>query len=424
MEQQTTVNPKDLHSPTQPQSPLAPRASKASSSSRRAWIWLLVLAAAAGGAYYEWPNLKKIAPAETAAPAGKRGGRGAAGGVIPVVATKVQRGSIRVYFNALGTVTPIYTVTVKSRVDGELMKVMFTEGQIVHQGDPLMEIDPRPYQAQLEQAEGNMARDQALLQNARVDLQRYKVLNSQQAIPEQQLATQDALVNQYIGTIKTDQAAIDTAKLNLVYAHITSPITGQVGLRLVDPGNIVHATDTNGLVVITQLDPISVIFTLPEDQVPAVIDKIHAGQKLTVEAWDRDQKNKLAEGVLETVDNQIDPTTGTLKLRANFDNHQSRLFPSQFVNVRLLVEQRNGVTLVSNSAIQRNTQSVYAWLIKPDQTVTVQNIELGPTEGDETQVTKGLEPGDTVVMVGVDKLQEGTKVNAQLPGARSGRSKT
>ncbi|HUA21498.1 MAG TPA: MdtA/MuxA family multidrug efflux RND transporter periplasmic adaptor subunit [Bryobacteraceae bacterium] len=421
MEQQTPVIPKGLQSPTQPAAPPSP---KASSSSSRAWIWLLVFAAAAGGAYYEWPNLKKIVPTENSAPAGKRGGRGGAGGVIPVVASKVQRGSIKVYFNALGTVTPIYTVTVKSRVDGELMKVMFTEGQLVRQGDPLIEIDPRPYQAQLEQAEGNMAHDQALLENARVDLERYKVLNSQQAIPEQQLATQVALVNQYIGTIKTDQAAIDTAKLNLVYAHITSPITGQVGLRLVDPGNIVHATDTNGLVVITQLDPISVIFTLPEDEVPDVVDKIHAGQKLMVEAWDRDQKNKLADGTLETVDNQIDPTTGTLKLRANFDNHLNKLFPSQFVNVRLLVEQRNGVTLVSNSAIQRNTQGVYAWLIKPDQSVTVQNIELGPTEGDETQVTKGLKPGDTVVMVGVDKLQDGTKVNAQLPGARSGRSKT
>ena len=419
MEQQTPVSPKDLENPAQQTLPIAKKG-----SSRRGWIWLLVLAAAAGGAYYEWPNLKRVQPAENSAPAGKRGGRGGAGGVIPVVAAKVQRGSIKVYFNALGTVTPIYTVTVKSRVDGELMKVMFTEGQLVRQGDPLMEIDPRPYQAQLEQAEGNMARDQALLQNARVDLQRYTVLNSQQAIPEQQLATQDALVNQYIGTIKTDQAAIDTAKLNLVYAHITSPITGQVGLRLVDPGNIVHASDTNGLVVITQLDPISVIFTLAEDQVPEVIDKFHAGQKLAVEAWDRDQKNKLADGVLETVDNQIDPTTGTLKLRANFDNHQNKLFPSQFVNVRLLVEQRNGVTLVSNSAIQRNTQNVYAWLVKPDQTVTVQNIELGPAEGDETQVTKGLEPGDTVVTVGVDRLQEGTKVNAQLPGARSGKSKT
>jgi len=406
----------------QPAPPAAPPSKKKS----RAWVWLVVLAAAGGAVYYEWPNIKKLQASDnSAAPAaGKRGGRGAATGVLPVVAAQAQRGSINVYFNALGTVTPIYTVTVKSRVDGELMKVNFSEGQIVHKDDPLIEIDPRPYQAQLEQAEGNMARDQALLQNARVDLQRYKVLNAQQAIPEQQLATQDALVNQYIGTIKTDQAAIDTAKLNLVYAHITSPITGQVGLRLVDPGNIVHAADTNGLVVITQLDPISVIFTLAEDQVPTVIDKIHAGQKLSVEAWDRDQKNKLSTGVLQTIDNQIDPTTGTLKLRANFDNHDNKLFPSQFVNARLLVEQRHGITVIPNSAIQRNTQGTYVWLVKPDKSVTVQTIELGPSEGDQTQVTKGLDPGDIVVTIGVDRLQDGTKVNPQLPGARSGRNKS
>jgi multidrug efflux system membrane fusion protein len=382
---------------------------------------LIITAAVTGVAYYEWPNIRKLQPTETAAPQAKRGGKGGAGGALSVVATKAQRGSINVYFTALGGVTPIYTVTVKSRVDGELMKVMFEEGQLVHKGDALMEIDPRPYQAQLDQAEGNMARDEALLQNARVDQQRYQILSSQQAIPQQQLATQETLVAQYTGTIKTDQAAIDTAKLNLVYAHIAAPITGQVGLRLVDPGNIVHASDTNGLVVITQLDPISVIFTLEEDKIPAVIEKMHAGQKLRVEAWDREQKKRLATGMLQTVDNEIDPTTGTLKLRANFDNPEGKLFPSQFVNVRLLVEQRSGVTVIPNEAIQRNTQNSYVWLVRPDQTVSVQKIELGPPEGDQTQVTKGLQPGDAVITIGVDKLQDGMKVNAQIPGAKPGK---
>ena len=391
----------------------------------RGWLWLLVLAVVAGITYWQWPKLKALLPASgsPSAASAKGGGRGrnTGGGAAQVVAAKATRGGIRVYFTGLGAVTPIYTVTVKSRVDGQLMKVLFKEGQIVHQGDVLVEIDPRPFEVQLEQAEGQLIHDQALLKNAHLDLDRYKTLMKQDAIPEQQLATQEALVTQYEGTIKTDQSQIDSAKLNLVYCHITSPITGLVGLRLVDPGNIVHASDANGLLVITQLDPISVIFTTAEDQLPPILDRMHAGQHLVVEAWDRELKNKLAEGKLETIDNQIDPTTGTLKLRAIFDNANGRLYPSQFVNARLLVQQKQNVTLLPNAAIQRNSHGTYVWMVKADQTVTVRPITVGTTEGDQSEITAGLEPGDVVVTVGVDRLEEGGKVNAQVPGDRQHR---
>lgn len=398
--------------PTEPQTVSsnvsAPRSNKAR------WVWLAVLVVAAGAVYYFWPKIKAYWSAPAAAPTTGRGKRG--GGTTPVVATRARKGNIGVYYSGLGAVTPIYTVTVKSRVDGQLMNVLFKEGQMVKKGDLLLEIDPRPYQVQLDQAQGQLLHDQALLKNAHVDLDRYKVLLNQQAIPEQQYATQEALVTQYEGTIKTDQAAIDNAKLNLVYAHITSPIDGRVGLRLVDPGNIVHAADTNGLLVITQMDPISVIFTIAEDQLPPVLERMHAGAHLQVEAWDRDLKNRLGQGTLETIDNQIDPTTGTLRLRATFENKAGRLFPSQFVNARLLVEEKTGVILIQNAAIQRNTNSTYVWLVKPDSTVTVRTVTVGVTESDQTQIASGLEPGDELVMVGVDRLQEGSRVNAQVPG--------
>ncbi len=398
--------------PTEPQA-ISSNASAPRSSKAR-WVWLAVLVVAAGAVYYFWPKIKAYWSTPAAAPTTGRGKRG--GGTTPVVATRARRGNIGVYDSGLGAVTPIYTVTVKSRVDGQLMNVLFKEGQMVKKGDLLVEIDPRPYQVQLDQAQGQQLHDQALLKNAHVDLDRYKVLLNQQAIPEQQYATQEALVTQYEGTIKTDQAAIDNAKLNLTYAHITSPIDGRVGLRLVDPGNIVHASDANGLLVITQMDPISVIFTIAEDQLPPVLERMHAGAHLQVEAWDRDLKNRLGQGTLETIDNQIDPTTGTLRLRATFENKAGKLYPSQFVNARLLVEEKTGVILVQNAAIQRNTNSTYVWLVKPDNTVTVRTIAVGVTEGDQTEITSGLEPGDELVMVGVDKLQEGSRVNAQVPG--------
>jgi multidrug efflux system membrane fusion protein len=403
--------------PTEPQTvtprPMPPVVAKPPSSKGR-WVWLAVLVLVAGAVYYFWPKIKTFTSSSSPAPTTGKGKKG--GGVTPVVATRAHKGNIGVYFSGLGAVTPIYTDLVRSRVDGQLMNVLFKEGQMVKKGDLLCEIDPRPYQVQLDQAQGQLLHDQALLKNARVDLDRYKVLLDQQAIPQQQYATQEALVNQYEGTLKTDQAAIDSAKLNLTYAHITASIDGRVGLRLVDPGNIVHASDANGLLVITQIDPISVIFTIAEDQLPQVLDKMHAGAHLQVEAWDRDLRNRLGQGSLETIDNQIDPTTGTLRLRASFENKAGKLFPSQFVNARLLVEEKTGVILIQNAAIQRNSSTTYVWLVKPDNTVTVRPITVGTTEGDNTQVLSGVDAGDMLVMVGVDRLTEGSRVNAQVPG--------
>jgi len=388
-------------------------------SSSRVWVWLIVLAVVAAGAYFLWPKLKPAAPPTNASPAAA-GRKGRGPGILPVVAARASKGNIGVYINGLGNVIPIYTVSVRSRVDGELIKVLYTEGQMVHQGDLLLEIDPRPYQVMLEQAEGQLLKDQATLNNARVDQTRYEKLLAQNAIPEQQLATQKATVISAEGAVKADQGAIDAAKLDLVYARITSPIGGRVGLRLVDPGNIVHATDANALVVITQIEPISVIFTINEGDLPPVMKKMRAGQHLRVDALDNILKTKISTGTLETVDNQIDQTTGTVKLRARFDNKDDALFPNQFVNARLLVEERTGVTLVPNGAVQRNTQSVYVWLVKQDQTVTVRPVTLGVTEGDQTQVLSGLQPGDVVITDGVDKLQEGTKVVPRIAGDKTG----
>ena len=381
------------------------------------WLWLPVVCLLAAGAWFYGPKAGALlAPPPAPAKGGKKGGSG----IIPVVAAKARRGSIPVYITGLGSVTPIYTDVIKSRVDGQLMNVHYHEGDLVHAGDLLLEIDPRPYQVMLDQAQGQLIRDQATLDNANVDLDRYTKLYAQNAIPEQQLATQKATVKQSEGVVKTDQAQIDNAKLDLVYCHITAPITGRVGLRLVDPGNIVHATDTNGLLVITQVDPISVIFTVAEDDLPVVLRRLAAGQHLVTEAWDRANTQKIGTGTLETVDNQIDPTTGSLRLRANFDNKANQLFPNQFVNVRLLVETKSGVVLVPTAVIQRTTNSTYVYLVQEDHKVTVKQVTLGVTEGDYTEVTSGIEPGDVLVMTGVDKLSEGTPVNVQMVGGTPG----
>jgi multidrug efflux system membrane fusion protein len=376
----------------------------------------LIMAVLALAAYYLWPKRTgaKVEGVPSQAAGGMRGPM-----ITPVVAARARKGDIAVYLTGLGTVTPIYTVVVKSRVDGQLMKVLYQEGDVVHQNTPLAEIDPRPFQVQLEQAEGQLTKDQALLDNARVDMARYQTLLTQNAVPEQQLATQKALVTQYEGAVKTDQAQIDSAKLNLVYCHITAPITGRIGLRLVDPGNIVHASDSNGLLVITQIQPISVIFPLPEDKLPIVLEKRRAGNRLRVEAYDSAMRSKLATGWLTTLDNQIDPTTATVKLRATFDNRDNLLFPNQFVNVRLLVEEKHGVTLLPTATLQRNAQTTYAYVVKPDSTVTVRPITIGTTEGEDSEVTSGISPGDVVVMTGVDKLQEGSKVTVQFYGEKA-----
>jgi len=378
---------------------------------RRWWVWLLALVVLAFGAYRVRKGMVTPEAANVSAP-GSVSARGF--GAVPVVTAQASKGDIGVYFTGLGAVVPIYTVTVKSQIAGYLMEVLYKEGQIVHKGDLLAQVDPRPYQVMLEQAEAGLARDKANLENAKVDLKRYQTLVPVHAVPEQQLATQEALVKQYEGTVKADQAQIDTAKLDLVYCQITAPITGRVGLRLVDPGNYVSPNDATGLVVITQIEPISVIFTITEKQLPPVIEQLRHGARLKVEACDPAMK-ELAQGWLATVDNQIDPTTGTVKLRANFDNRDGALFPNQFINARLQVEVKHGVTLIPTAAVQRNSQRTYVFVVKPDSTVTVRTITLGTMEGDECEVTSGLVPGDVVVMTGVDRLQEGTKVRVQKP---------
>ena len=387
--------------PEDPKSP--PETARPRSHRRWLWLSLCVLLLVGLAAYFLWPKSTKAA-APPPPP-------------IPVVAATSHKGDIGVYYSGLGAVTPLATVTVKSRVDGQLMSVRYREGDTVHQGDLLLEIDDGPYRAALTQAEGQLMRDQAALENARIDLARYQQLVPQKAIPEQQLATQQATVHQDEGVVKLDEGQIESAKVNLAYCKIAAPATGRIGLRLVDPGNIVQTADTNGLLVITQMDPISAIFTISEDQLQVVLKKMAAGQTLEVDAYSRDAKTKLAQGSLTTLDNQIDPATGTLKLRATFENAKGTLFPNQFVNARLLVEEKHGVTLVPTAAVQRNSQATYVYVVKADSTVTVRPIAIGTTEGDDSEVTSGLAPGEVVVMTGVDKLEEGTKVNAQIPGA-------
>lgn len=343
-------------------------------------------------------------------------GRFNTGGPMPVVSASAHSGDMPITLIGLGAVTPLATVTVQSQISGQIMKISFKEGDKVKAADPLFLIDPRPYQVALEQAEGALARDRALLDNARIDLNRYQTLWSQDSIAEQQLATQKSLVVQDEGNVKTDQGQIDAARLNLVYCHIVSPISGRVGLQQVNVGNYVTPAEPNGLVVITEMQPITVVFTLAEDEIPAIMKQLHAGKTLTVTAWDRSNTTELAKGTLQSLDSQIDPTTGTIKLKAIFPNDDESLFPQQFVNVVLLLDTLRGVTLIPQSGVQRGAPGTYVYVVNANQTVSVRKVTLGPGDANNVSLTQGLKPGETVVVDGADKLKDGAKVLLRQAG--------
>ena len=387
-------------------------------SKKRGLIWgvfLLIIAGIAGYAVWHAGD-PSTAPKGQGGGGGGGGGRGGGLGPVPVVVTKVTRSSIPVYLSGLGNVSPYYTVTVKSRVDGQLMKVDFSEGDLVQAGQTLLEIDPRPYQVQLDMAQATLARDQSLLANAKVDLNRYETLVKTAAIPTQQLDTQTALVAQYEATVKQDLASIENAKLQLVYAKITAPITGVIGLRLVDPGNIVHASDQGGMITITQLQPISVLFTIPEDSLPPVSQKLRAGQHLPVDAYNRDNSKKLASGTLFTLDNQIDSTTGTSKLKAVFDNKDNALFPQQFVNISVLVDTLTNQLVVPNVAVQNGQQGTFVYVVDEDSTVHLKTVQVGITTSTSADILSGISDGDRVVIDGTDRLTEGAVVRVRRAG--------
>jgi len=330
---------------------------------------------------------------------------------MPVVVATVRTGNMPIYLTGLGSVTALNTVTVRSRVDGELFNVTVREGQMVTAGQLIAEIDPRPFEVQLIQAQGQKERDEATLANARIDLERYRVLVAQNAVPRQQYDTQVSTVRQLEATTKADQGAVESAQLQLVYTRITSPINGRIGLRQVDPGNIVHASDQNGIAIITQVQPINVVFTIAQDNLPPILKKLHAGVQMPVQVFDRDFRTKLANGTLLTVDNQIDVTTGTVRLKAIFQNDDNALFPNQFVNARLLLDTRRGVALAPAAAIQHGPQTTFVFLVKTDSTVETRDVRVGLIEGEMALIEQGLSAGDVVVTQGVDKLQPGMKVS-------------
>jgi membrane fusion protein, multidrug efflux system len=383
-----------------------------SRSRSRWWVWLLVFAAIAYGCY----RLYRFEATKTEALAAKKGAAISLRS-IPVVAATAEAGDMPVYLQGLGTVTAFNTVTVKSRIDGQLINVSFHEGQFVHQGDLLAQIDPRPYQVALDQAQGNLARDQAALRDAEVNLERDRELYNNKIIAKQQLDTQAATVEGARGSLGADQAAIDNAKLNLAYTRVTAPISGRVGLRLVDAGNMVHASDVNGLVIITQIQPIAVLFSIPQDQLPEVLRKLHQGAKLRTEAYDRSLTKKLADGTLITVDNQIDQTTGTSRLKAVFPNTDFALFPNQFVNVKLWLDTKRGAIIIPAVAIQRGPTGTFVYIVQDDNTVAMRQVKVGLSQGNDVSIDTGLQAGDRVVVDGAEKLTEGMKVALRQAGS-------
>jgi multidrug efflux system membrane fusion protein len=397
-------------------------------SGRRGRVVVIVAGLAClliAGAWIAYGRQTKVQP-QTKGPAGGSGA-GQSARPVPVVVAPVRTGDLSVYLLALGSVTPLNTVTVKSRVDGQLMKTHFTEGQVVHTGDLLAEIDPRPFQAQLVQAEGQLARDQANLANARLDLERYQRLAQQEMIARQQLDTQHMVVNQAEASIKVNTGLIDAIKLQLTYCRITAPITGRVGLRLVDPGNVVKASDTGGLVVITQLEPIALVFSVPEDSLQPIMRRFRSGGKVPVDAFDREGRTKIATGALVAIDNQIDPATGTVRLKASFGNTDGVLYPNQFVNARVLIDVLHDAVLAPAEAIQRGPQGAYVYVVKPDKVVQMRRVQLGPSEGATIAVRTGITDSESVVVDGVEKVQDGARVEptvrkaapASAPGAPS-----
>jgi multidrug efflux system membrane fusion protein len=382
----------------------------ASTHKSRWWLWLIFTLVLIAVVVW-WMRRGSAPEAKTTGDAASR--------PVLISAATAHQGDIGIYLNALGTVTPVYTVTVTSRVQGEITQVYYHEGQMVQKGDPLIEIDPRPYQASLTQVEGQLAHDTAVLNEAKIDLERYQQAFTRNAIAKQQLDDQQQVVLQDEGTVKNDEGQLANAKVNLVYTHITAPIAGRVGLRPVDPGNIVQANSSTALVVITQLQPITVIFSIAEDQLSQIQEQLRKGKRLPVDAFDRAGSTKLASGTLLTLDNVIDPTTGTLKLKAIFENKDGALFPSQFVNVRLLVDTQHNTTLIPAPAIQRNAQGAFVYVIKNDQTASMRTITPGTTDGSVTAV-QGVEPQEVVAVNGFDKLQDGAKVTIRKPTSGTG----
>ena len=375
--------------------------------------WVIGLLLLLGGAYLVWHyDIGKAPPAQQGGPGGGRGGRGGGRGaeLPPVRVVQAESRSIAVVLKALGTVTPINTVVVRSRLDGELVRVYFTEGQNVKAGQVLAEIDPRPYQVALAQAEGQRVENQARLTNARDDLDKFRSLFERQLIPRQQLTAQESLVKQIEGSVQSNDAQVNNARLQLSFTKVVAPIAGRLGLRQVDVGNLVRSGDANGIVVITQMQPISVLFTVPEVELPAVLNAMRAKESPVVEAWDRAETTLLTTGTLETVDNQIDTTTGTIKLRANFKNTDEKLFPNQFVNINLKLSTVRDATVVPAATIQRASFGTFVYVIKPDGKATIRKVTLGVSEGDRVAVTEGLKPGERIVLEGVDALQEGATV--------------